>query len=161
MEEGRLTMIKRVFRDAMGKFATGVTVVTTEHNNEIAGMTVNAFMSISLQPQLIAVSIGDQASMYETLQQTKKFGVSILTEKQKELSMIFAKQIESEQEIPYIKQAGIPVIENSLAMLSCEVKETIQAGDHMIFIAEVTKLSMNDGDPLLYANGNYCTIDSE
>lgn len=145
----------RVFRDAMGKFATGITVVTTEDNGDIIGMTVNAFMSISLDPKLIAISIGDRATMYTTLQKTKKFGVSILKEDQQHLSMIFARQIEKDRKINYTYQNGIPVIENTLATISCSVKDMVKAGDHMIFIAEVTDIAINEGEPILYFNGGY------
>src|SRR5690625_6620049 len=60
-------MDDRLFRDAMGKFATGITIVTTNYENEVMGMTVNAFMSISLEPKLIAISIDESASMYDIL----------------------------------------------------------------------------------------------
>lgn len=149
---------ERKFRDAMGRFATGITVVTTEYNGEILGMTVNAFMSVSLEPRLIAVSIGENATMYNTLQETRRFGVSILKEDQKDLSMIFASQIEADQEIDYIYQDGIPVLNNTLATISCSVKDTVKAGDHLIFIAEVTDLAINDGNPILYFNGSYDKI---
>lgn len=151
-------MNDRVFRDAMGKFATGITIVTTEYKQEIVGMTVNAFMSVSLDPKLIAVSIGDAASMYDTLQKTNKFGVSILTEDQKEISMFFAKQTKEDPNINYITQNEVPVIKNSLVTISCKVKDMVKAGDHMIFIAEVTDLTINEGKPILYASGDYCTL---
>ena len=149
----------RSFRDAMGKFATGITVVTTKDNDDVIGMTVNAFMSISLDPKLIAISIGEQAAMYHTLQKTKKFGVSILTEDQKDLSMIFAKQIEKDREIDYVYQNGIPVINDTLATISCSVKDMFKAGDHMIFIGEVSDLTVNEGKPILYFDGEYQKID--
>jgi len=151
-------MDDRLFRDAMGKFATGITVVTTDYENEVMGMTVNAFMSISLDPKLIAISIDESASMYDILQETKKFGVSILTEKQKDLSMIFAKQIEKDREINFLQQDDIPVIEESLVTLSCHVQDMVEAGDHMIFIAEVSEIIINEGAPILYANGQYHSI---
>src|SRR5699024_3427026 len=94
---------ERQFRDTMGKVATGITVVTTEYEGETMGMTVNAFMSVSLDPKLIAVSIGDQARMYTKLQETKEFGVSILSEDQRDYSMIFAKQKASDQATPFTK----------------------------------------------------------
>lgn len=153
-------MDDRLFRDAMGKFATGITVITADYNNEIIGMTVNAFMSISLEPKLIAISIDESASMYDKLQETKKFGVSILTEDQKYLSMIFAKQIEPDQEIDYVRQSDIPVIRNSLVTLSTEVKNMVKAGDHMIFIAEVTDIAINKGEPLIYAASKYQSLKS-
>ncbi len=151
-------MDDRLFRDAMGKFATGITVVTTDYNEEVIGMTVNAFMSISLEPKLIAISIDESASMYDILQETKKFGVSILTEEQKDLSMIFAKQIEKNQEIDYLHQDDIPVIKDSLVTISCHVQDMVKAGDHLIFIAEVSDIAINEGDPLIYAGSKYQSL---
>ncbi|MTW84855.1 flavin reductase [Virgibacillus dakarensis] len=154
-------MDSRFFRDAMGKFATGITIVTTNYNDEIIGMTVNAFMSVSLDPKLIAISIDEKASMYDKLQNTKKFGLSILSEDQKELAMIFARQIEKDrQKIPYIELDNIPVIDNSLAAMSCYVKDIAKAGDHMILIAEVTQINMGQGDPVLFFGGKYRSIAS-
>ena len=151
-------MDDRLFRDAMGKFATGITVVTVDYENEIMGMTVNAFMSVSLDPKLIAISIDESASMYDILQETKKFGVSILTKNQKDLSMIFAKQIEEDREVNFLQQDGIPVIEDSFVTLSCHVQDMIKAGDHMIFIAEVSEIVINEGEPLAYAESKYQSI---
>ena len=151
-------MDDRLFRDAMGKFATGITIVTTNYENEVMGMTVNAFMSISLEPKLIAISIDESASMYDILQETKKFGVSILTKNQKDLSMIFAKQIEEDREINFLQQDDIPVIEDSFVTLSCHVQDMIKAGDHMIFIAEVSEIVINEGEPLAYAESKYQSI---
>lgn len=152
-------MDKRIFRDAMGKFATGITIVTTEYDGEVMGMTVNAFMSVSLDPKLIAISIDEKARMYDKLQKTKKFGLSILSEEQKELSMIFAKQMDKDRDISFLRQDDIPVLDDSIATLSCHIKETAKAGDHMIFIAEVSDLKMNGGDPILYYGGRYHTLD--
>lgn len=148
----------RIFRDAMGKFVTGITVVTTKDDKDIHGMTVNAFMSISLDPKLIAISIDENASMYTKLQETKRFGISILKEEQKEISMIFAKQMERDRDIQYTFQDGVPVIEDTLATISCSVKDMVKAGDHMIFIGEVTDLTVNDGEPILYFDGDYRNI---
>lgn len=151
-------MDDRLFRDAMGKFATGITVVTADYDNEIMGMTVNAFMSISLDPKLIAISIDESASLYNKLTKIKKFGVSILTEQQKDLSMIFAKQMEMDREIEFIRQDNIPVIKDSLVTISSHVKDMVKAGDHMIFIAEVSDIVINQGDPLIYANSQYQSL---
>ncbi|MRH42591.1 flavin reductase [Aquibacillus halophilus] len=148
-------MDNQLFRNAMGRFATGITVVTTEYKGEIHGMTVNAFMSVSLDPKLIAISIDEQATMYDKLQETKKFGLSILTEQQKDLSMIFAKQKEADQEIEYEFQDSNPVLKDSLATLSCTVQDMAKAGDHLIFIAEVSEVKVNSGDPILYYGGQY------
>lgn len=151
-------MDNRLFRDTMGKFATGITIVSAEYKGEMTGMTVNAFMSVSLDPKLIAISIDENASMYNKLQETKQFGLSILQEGQKELSMIFSRQMEKNRDIPYIVQDDVPVIDGSIATLSCKVMDTAKAGDHMIFIAEVTEIKVNEGNPLLFYGGNYRTV---
>lgn len=148
-------MNERLFRDAMGKFATGITVVSMNDAGKNIGMTVNAFMSISLDPMLIAVSIDDNASMFEQLNQTNKFGVSMLSADQEELSMYFARQTELDYEVAFIEQDGVPVLQNALASISCNVKEKVRAGDHLIFIAEVTDISINEGEPILYFGGKY------
>lgn len=155
-------MDERAFRDAMGKFTTGITIVSLkDKSGNRLGMTVNAFMSISLQPQLIAISIGENASMHPQLLETKTLGISILSEEQKVISMIFSKQKEKDREIPFIDIDGTPVIEDSLATLTCTVKKSIKAGDHTIFIAEVDHLNVNEGNPILYFGGNYRTIEKE
>lgn len=152
-------MDERVFRDAMSKFATGVTVVTMEHDEENIGMTVNAFMSLSLNPKLIAISIDERAFMYDRLQKSERFGISILHESQQDLSMIFARQ--KEGNVEFIDQGGVPVLAHTLATLSCTVKERVVAGDHVIIIGEVTHITTSDGNPLLYFNSNYREIQSE
>nr|CDQ35723.1 NADH-dependent flavin reductase [Virgibacillus halodenitrificans] len=154
-----MIMDSRTFRDVMGKFATGITVVATDFENDIKAMTVNAFMSVSLDPKLIAISIDEKASMYTILQETEQFGLSILSEEQKELSMIFAKQMEKDREIKFSQQDGVPVIKDSIATLSCQIKEKALAGDHMIFIAEVTEIDMKDGNPILFYGGQYRNLD--
>lgn len=154
-------MDERLFRDAMGKFATGITIVTIDDKGKNIGMTVNAFMSISLNPKLIAVSIDEKASMYDKLDKTETFGVSILKEEQKDYAMIFAKQKEKDREIIFMEQDGVPVIKDALATLSCKVQDKVRAGDHLIYIAEVTDLKMSDGEPVLYFGGKYRSIESE
>ncbi|WP_284140072.1 MULTISPECIES: flavin reductase family protein [unclassified Virgibacillus] len=148
-------MDERQFRDAMGKFTTGITIVSVDYKDEVFAMTVNAFMSISLNPRLIAISIAEKASMYPKLLEAKRFGLSVLKEEQKDISMIFAKQKEKDRQIPFSQLQQNPIIENALAMLSCTVVDTHKAGDHVIFIAEVEDLKTNNGSPLLYYGGKY------
>ncbi|MFD2045770.1 flavin reductase family protein [Ornithinibacillus salinisoli] len=145
----------RLFRDAMGKFATGITIVAIREEEEVRAMTVNAFMSISLEPKLIAISIDKRASMHNRFELSSKFGISILADDQKELSMIFAKQMEKDRHVPFTTLDGAPVINNSLTTLSCQVNDRIDAGDHTIVLAEVHALNLKDGDPLVFYEGNY------
>lgn len=148
-------MDDRQFRDAMGKFATGITIVTVDGGQAPSGMTVNAFMSVSLQPKLIAVSIDYSASMYEQLYSKNKFGVSILSEQQKEYAQVFARQKRETEPIHYQQLDGVSVIADALASFSCTVKKKVPAGDHLIYIAEVTDLIINDGEPTLFFGGKY------
>lgn len=154
-------MDERIFREAMSKFATGVTVVTMEDNGENIGMTVNAFMSLSLNPKLVAVSIDEKAKMYHKLKVAQPFGISILKEDQKDLSMVFARQKEPENKIEFVKRGGAPVLPNTLATLSCTVKDRVIAGDHVIIIAEVNHIKTEDGEPLLYFNSKYENVQSK
>jgi flavin reductase (DIM6/NTAB) family NADH-FMN oxidoreductase RutF len=151
-------MDNRTFRDAMGKFATGITIVSTEVAGEMKGMTVNAFMSVSLDPHLIAVSIDEKASLYDVLQENDTFGVSVLAEEQKEVSMVFAKQMAQEKPLPITKLKDVPVVDGALVTLACKVVEKVKAGDHVILIGEVEDLVQRDGEPVLYYGGSYREI---
>lgn len=148
-------MDERLFRDAMGKFATGITVVSMYDEKEPIGMTVNAFMSISLDPMLIAVSIDEGATMYDKFKQKQSFGISMLRDSQKELSSYFARQIDLDYEVQLIDQSGVPVVDNALANLSCEVEQQVEAGDHTIIIAKVHDITVNEGDPVIYFGSEY------
>lgn len=148
-------MEKRLFRDAMGKFATGITIVSTDYQNDVIGITVNSFMSLSLDPTLIAISIDKTTSKYEIFQEADTFGISVLSENQKEESMIYANQKEAEKPVEFIDLAGTPVLDHALVQLSCEKQSAVEAGDHMIYIAKVNDLKISDGNPLLYFSGSY------
>lgn len=149
-------MDERAFRKAMGKFATGVTVITTEMDGQVHGMTANAFMSVSLQPMLVVVSIGERAQMLTKIKQSQKYAVNILAANQQELSMIFAGQIKDKRDVSFARFAGFPVIDGALAQIVCEVVNQYVEGDHTLFIGKVVDLFVGDeGEPLLYVNGQY------
>src|SRR3954463_1392190 len=92
-------MDDRQFRTAMGKFATGVTVIATDVDGDVHGMTANAFMSVSLDPKLVVISIGEKARILEKIKQSKTFSVNILAADQQELSMIFAGQLKDQHDV--------------------------------------------------------------
>jgi|SRR5690625_4379531 len=147
------------FRQAMGQFATGITVVTTEYEGEVIAMTVNAFMSISLQPKIVAVSIGEQATMYDILPKTKTFGVSILRDDQQDISQLFASEDEYGQQEMFTYKKGIPVLETCLTHLVCDVIESTKVGDHVVYFGEVKDLDIFAGEPILYYGSEYRTVD--
>jgi flavin reductase (DIM6/NTAB) family NADH-FMN oxidoreductase RutF len=151
-------MDDRFFRNAMGKFATGITVVTTEVNSEPHGMTANAFVSVSLNPKLVLVSIDKRAKILSKIQDSKKFAVSFLSADQETESMRFAGQLKEDSPYQFERFGELPVIKGALANMSCNVYNEVEAGDHILFIGEVTDLQVNEGDPLLYFGGKYRTL---
>lgn len=148
-------MDERLFREAMGKFATGITIVSMYDQDETIGMTVNAFMSISLDPMLIAISIDEGASMYDKFNIDTIFGLSILKDHQEDLSTYFARQKELDYNVKFIEQSKVPVIDDALAKLSCQVVQQVDAGDHTILIAQVDAITINEGKPVVYFGSNY------
>ncbi|UOQ86740.1 flavin reductase family protein [Gracilibacillus salinarum] len=150
-------MGKQEFRKAMGKFATGITIVTSEFGDDVHGMTVNAFMSVSLDPQLITISLDHKTNFYKNADKIKRIGVSILREEQQDVSMIFAKQLDQYFD-DFTRLDGIPVINNALTTLACTVVNNVEAGDHLLLIAEVDDIKVDEGKPILYYNSGYQRI---
>ena len=149
----------REFRNTLGRFASGVTVVTTRLGDNIHGMTVSAFMSVSLDPPLVGISVDNSASMNALLPQTSRYGVSILARGQDTLSQHFAGQPQEGLESPFGEENGIPLIRGALAHLACRVVDTCPGGDHTIYIGRVEYLSYRQGvEPLLYFTGGYRSL---
>lgn len=148
-------MDDRIFRNAMGKFATGVTVVTTKLGEEIHGMTANAFMSVSLDPKLVLVSVDHRATMKHYIENSGKFAISFLNQEQRDLSVYFAGQINETREIDFYWLQEMPTIKDALVNIVCDLHEAIDAGDHTLFIGKVIDLEIRDGDPLTFFQGKY------
>ncbi len=147
----------RELRTVMGRFATGVTVITTAHRNTIHGMTANAFLSVSLRPPLVLVSLG-RCRMGEMLPRTKRYGVSVLAHDQKHLAAHFAAQKESPTPPEFTFHDDVPLLEGALAHLVCRVVDVHPAGDHELWIGEVEHLYERDGEPLLFYTGRFGTV---
>jgi len=147
----------RELRTVMGRFATGVTVVTTAHRNTIHGMTANAFMSVSLRPPLVLVSLG-RCRMGEILPRTKRYGVSVLAHDQKHLAAHFAAQKPSPTPPEFTFHNDVPLLEGALAHLVCHVVDVHTAGDHELWIGEIEHLDERDGEPLLFYTGKFGTV---
>jgi flavin reductase (DIM6/NTAB) family NADH-FMN oxidoreductase RutF len=152
-------MDDRQFRNAMGKFATGVTVILTEVEGEPHGMTANAFMSVSLTPKLVVVSIGENARILSKIKESQKFTVNILAADQQEISMIFAGQIKDNREVAFDRLGGQPVVPGAIVQVSCEVSAEHVEGDHTLFIGKVTDIHLeDDSDPLIFFSGRYRSL---
>jgi flavin reductase (DIM6/NTAB) family NADH-FMN oxidoreductase RutF len=145
----------RLYRNVMGSFATGVTVITTEVAEVVHGMTANAFMSVSLNPKLIAISIGEKARMHQYIKDSKKFAINMLSADQQNESKQFSGQLKSESEITFSSYKGIPILEETLAVVTCELHSEYVVGDHTIFIGQVTGVKHEQKDPLLFNQGKY------
>jgi flavin reductase (DIM6/NTAB) family NADH-FMN oxidoreductase RutF len=155
----------RSFRRALGSFATGVTIVTTaDANGGPVGVTVSSFSSVSLDPPLVMFCLGEKTSSLKAFKEWGHFAVNILGEKQRELSIIFSnKKGDKFAEIDYAKNAhGCPVIAGCLANLECRTEKIVEAGDHLIFIGRVEKITFSPGgQPLLYFRGAYSSLGAE
>jgi flavin reductase (DIM6/NTAB) family NADH-FMN oxidoreductase RutF len=143
------------FREALGRFATGVTVVSTEHQGRVHGMTANGFMSVSLDPLLVLVSIARKARMHDLLEQSGHFGVSVLTRAQQQLSNQFAGRPTEGLEVPFHAVSGVPLIRDALVEVATRTVDAHRAGDHTLFVGEVLYFDSRDGDPLIFHSGGY------
>lgn len=153
----------RDFRNALGRFATGVTVVTMRaaDDGEVTpqertfGITVNAFMSVSLDPPLVAVSIDKRARAHATMQTAERFGISVLAEGQQKVSDVFAGRPVEPPAQPFEQFAGFPVLRGALTQLVLSAYQAHDAGDHTIFVGKVEALRYTEGQPLLFSQGQY------
>jgi flavin reductase (DIM6/NTAB) family NADH-FMN oxidoreductase RutF len=149
------------FRRALSRFASGVTVVTLKDKNGNAhGITVSAFSSVSLAPPLVLVCIDNEAGSHYAFHEGRRFVVNILSERQKEHSDQFASQIADKFINVHHHEGleGIPVLKDALVNLECRLVNHHVAGDHTIFIGEIEQAHVNEGNPLVYYQGNYRKI---
>ena len=154
-----MTVSSEQLREAMAKFATGVTVVTTvTDNGDIHGMTANAFASVSLDPPLVLVCIARQRNTHVHIQRGGRFGVNILAQNQEAVTRYFAQADKSPSEEPEklwrLNEGGSPRMEEALVFLECSVMASHSYGDHTIFIAEVEAVEVQPGRPLLFYEGH-------
>lgn len=141
------------FKEAMGNYPTGVTVVTAfDANKKPMGLTVNSFASVSLEPLLILWSIDKRVSTYSDFLATEKFSVNILAADQSDLCTLFSSRVADRFSQCDWKESdlNLPVLSNSLAVLQCKTVQQIEAGDHTILIGEVLEVQNESKEPLLY-----------
>jgi len=146
------------FREACAKFASGVAVATVRASDSTPhGLTVSSFTAVSIEPPLILVCIDYACGFLEHFRASTHFGVNVLAESQRELSVIFAEKPEGRFDGVewYSSKSGVPLLRNCLTNLECRVSSIVEAGDHAIFLAEVVEAESRDGGPLLYFNRDY------
>lgn len=147
---------KRLYRDALGKFATGVTVVTARTKQGPVGMTANSFASVSLEPPLVLWSVDKSSGRYEIFRDAKHFAIHILREDQSELALDFAKNADAFSNCEWRdNEHGVPLLRHSLTRFECSLETTYDGGDHTIIIGRVTGFSKQDGNSLVFASGKF------
>lgn len=150
------------FRSVMGRFASGVTVVTSmSADGADQGMTVSAFCSLSLDPPLVLICVDRTASMYESLGEADGFIVNILAEKQESLARRFSGLDPNRFDgIGYSRGSnGIVVLDDVLGYVECKRIATHMGGDHCIYIGQVEVANAREGRPLLYYRGGYAQLE--
>lgn len=145
----------RELRDTLGRFATGVTVVTALKNGETHGMTANAFVSVSLDPPLVLVSLDNRSHMHRILPSAGRYGISVLAEDQTALSDHFAGRTTENADISFISRAGAALLDGAVAHFVVRVVDTHPAGDHTLYVGLVEFFECGDDKPLLFYAGKY------
>jgi len=147
-------------RRIMGLFATGVTVVSTQHEQQTWGMTANAVTSLSLDPPLVLVCVDKTTQTHQYLKQAGAFAMNILAEDQQELSNRFATPGPKEfSDLDFVDgETGSPVLGGTLGYVDCRLREVLAGGDHDIFVGEIVDGEDRVGEdgvgrPLLYFGG--------
>jgi flavin reductase (DIM6/NTAB) family NADH-FMN oxidoreductase RutF len=155
-----MEMDSRLFRGIMGRFATGVTVVTgLDEDRRPFGFTANSLSSVSLDPPLISVCVGRDAESHDPLVRAGTFAVNVLSESQEEIARRFASAAHRESRWEGLDweviPPGAPVLAGAHAWMVCRVWKTVEAGDHSLVIAQVDGGEGSDAGALLYYRGRY------
>ena len=147
-----------IFRRTCGRFATGIAIATvTDPSGVPYGLTVNSFTSVSAAPPLVLICIDYRSAVLPHFRSSAWFCVNVLGENQRDLSIRFSQRIPDRFESLNwtVGESGAPVLEGCLASMECSIVQTVEAGDHAVFIAEVIYAQCREGNPLLYFGSEY------
>lgn len=150
------------FRAVLGRFPSGVTVVTTKDNGgSDQGMTVSAFCSVSLRPPLVLISIEKSASAHAALTTAPGFVVNILSAKQEQVGRRFSiVDIDRFEGVGFTRSSqGYVVLDDVLGVIECSRRQMYDGGDHTIILGEVEAMRAEAGTPLLYYRGGYAQLE--
>jgi flavin reductase (DIM6/NTAB) family NADH-FMN oxidoreductase RutF len=146
-----------LFRQVMGQFASGVTVVTSAYEGQLVGLTVSSFTSLSLEPQLVLVCIDRSSVSHPTISGSGLFAVNILSQGQEYLSRRFATR-DAEKFLAgtfSLSARGLPLLDGALAHIECALHSTLPGGDHTIYVGEVVAAAVHRDRPLVYYRSGY------
>jgi flavin reductase (DIM6/NTAB) family NADH-FMN oxidoreductase RutF len=151
----------RAFRQTVGQFVTGVTVIATEIDGELRALTANSFTSLSLNPPLVLFCLGKGTKAGQVIDDMKTFSVNILGQDQRALSSYFAGASMSEPpEFSFTRIGGAPLLDDCVAALGCQVHAVHEGGDHWIVVGQVTDMRTSDEPraPLVFFGGKYSAL---
>ncbi len=149
----------RAFRDALGRFATGVAVITTEAPTGPMGFTANSFASLSIDPPLVLWSPARNAQRFPVYAAARHFAVHILSHAQIDWASRFVRGGAGSDGLVFERNAqGVPVLPAALARFDCAHHAAFDGGDHLIIVGRVLLCSVTDGEPLIFAQGRYRTM---
>src|ERR671920_875554 len=158
-------MVQRIEPEAMrrtlGRFTTGVTVVTTARGGEVHAMTANAFTSVSLPPPLVLVSIDHRARMHALLPDTRHYGVSVLASDQERVAWHFAGRPLREPGELFEWTGDVPFVRGAIARVGCSLHAVHEAGDHTLYLGRVEHLHSRPGEPLVFHAGAFGRLSAE
>lgn len=149
----------RQLRDALGRFPTGVTVITTRApDGKLEGLTANSFAALSLDPPLVLWSINRRSLSVAGFKESGHFAINVLSVSQADLSHRFATPQSNKFEGVNFELGlgGSPLLHGVLARFECRLQDTIEGGDHFLFVGRVHKISYGKGEPLIFSSGRYC-----
>ncbi|NRB39290.1 MAG: flavin reductase family protein [Pseudomonadales bacterium] len=155
-----MSLDPREFRNALGRFATGVCVITTNPEGVTPfGMTVNSFASVSLDPALILWSIQKDSDCFETFKTADKFAVNILADDQQDISNLYAKKGEHDLTEGTFRQgsSGVVVLKEAMSSFECTIDARHDGGDHVIIVGRVQEMTNHPAErnPLVFFSGKY------
>lgn len=157
VEHGNPRDDTRAFRRALGQFATGVTIVTARSGEQLAGLTVNSFSSVSLDPPLVLCSVAKSSRSLQVFESATHLAVNVLASNQVALASAFAGSADDKFEgVSWSPGAGgAPLIAGVAADFQCRIASRIPGGDHVIYLCEVERFARHGRSLLLYANGRF------
>jgi flavin reductase (DIM6/NTAB) family NADH-FMN oxidoreductase RutF len=146
----------RLLRDAFGRFATGVTVVTAASKDGPVGITANSFSSVSLDPPMVLWSPSKTSRRFPYFENAEHYAIHVLSSDQSDLCYGFAKDAFALQQLDHSTNAfGVPLIDNCLARFECNKTAGFDGGDHIIILGKVLRAEMREGDALAFFAGQF------
>lgn len=144
------------FRDALGRFATGVTLVTTQSDQGPIGMVANSFASVSLDPPLVLWSPARSSSRFSFFERAQHFAIHILSAEQADISVAFGRGAAGFDLVTHgPSDHGVPLIDGALARFECTTHATHDGGDHLIMVGRVGRVTLGHGLPMIFHAGKF------